>query len=84
MHAIGLDTDLNVSVEHAIQFYGTQQTSLRQFETYIGSGSQHYRISIGEFFTGDFQYVVLINDDDLRGSDAHALFSNIRLHELER
>jgi len=84
VHAIGLDTDLNVSVEHAIQFYGTQQTSLRQFETYIGSGSQHYRISIGEFFTGDFQYVVLINDDDLRGSDAHALFSNIRLHELER
>jgi hypothetical protein len=47
-----------------------------------GSGQQTYTIPVGEFFTGDFQYLTFLNDDDTPDNPlATDSFSNIQLFE---
>ena len=49
-----------------------------------GSGQQTYTIPVGEYYTGDFQYLTFLNDDDnsnAPNSLATDSFSSIQLYE---
>ena len=43
--------------------------------------TNRYRIPVGEFFTGEFEYLVFANDHDVPGADAESVFSNVRIFE---
>lgn len=43
-------------------------------------GLQHYKIPVGEYFTGTFSHLVLANDDDAAVLGASA-YSNVRIYE---
>jgi len=80
IHGLGFDDDLSGDFNRIIQLYGTQSVRLSGFFTYNGSGVTHFTIPIGQFYTGDFQHLYFVNDDDRR-SEGNSLFSNIVIYE---
>lgn len=80
IQGLGFDTDLSISSNRSFKVYGTQNWGLSDFATYSGSGVTHFTIPVGEFYTGNFQYLFFIHDDDsIPTSDS--LFSNINVYE---
>lgn len=69
IHGIGFDTDLNFNLGQqsgrTFQLAGSQSNfGIQDFNTYSGPGAQVFTIDIGSYFTGNFDYLVFINDDD--------------------
>jgi hypothetical protein len=84
IQGIGFDNDDEISSDKTFQLAGTQSWGLQDFNnSYVtGSGQQTYTIPVGEFFTGDFQYLTFLNDDDTPDNPlATDSFSNISLFE---
>jgi hypothetical protein len=86
IHAIGFDVDDVVSYQHFFELYGTQDWGIEAFQTY-GDGTpgewQHYRIEVGQFFTGQMDYLTFGQDQDSANGPQHSnsFFSNIRIYE---
>ena len=80
IHAIGFDNDDTLSVDQVFQLDGTQTWGLQDYNgSYTtGSGFQAYDIAVGDFFTGSFDSLVFIMDDDAAAA-GHSVFSNIEL-----
>ena len=83
IHGIGFDTTLNLDASKAFKLYGTQAWGIGDFENYADTapGWKHYRIPVGQFYTGSFRYLFFSNDHDVRNADADAYWSNIRVYE---
>ena len=82
IHGIGLDNDNSLSADKTFRLHGTQAWGLNQYATYDGSGdSIHYRIPVGQFFTGPMQYPFFVNDHDVSNPTGESIFSNIRVYE---
>jgi len=64
------------------QLGGSQQLGIQDFNgDYVtGSGFDTVIIPVGEFFTGDFDELVLINDDDA-GFGSSSVYDNISFYE---
>ena len=80
VQGLGFDNDLSISSDRSFKVYGTQNWGLSDFATYSGSGVTHFTIPVGEFYTGDFQYLFFMNDDDSVPT-SNSLYSNIVVHE---
>ena len=80
IHAIGFDDDLAISSNRSFRLYGTQSWGISDFDNYSGSGVTHYTIPVGQFYTGDFEYLFFINDDD-NNPTGNSTFSNIVVYE---
>ncbi|MDY6938879.1 MAG: DUF4038 domain-containing protein [Cyanobacteriota bacterium] len=86
IHAIGFDNDeiLSGAGANRFQLFGTERNSRQNYRDYqAGSGWQSYQIDVGRFFTGDFDFLTLVNDHDVANPDAESQFANIRLYEPE-
>ena len=70
------DADYN----HDIKLYGSQNWGLRVFDNYPGTGWVHYIIPVGQLYTGNFNDLVFIDDDDANVA-AISYFSNIKVYE---
>ncbi len=83
IHAIGFDTDDNASPSRSFFLYGKTPWGLDDFADYAGEapGTVHYRIPVGQYFTGNMLKLVFINDDDVASSNAVSLFSNVKVYE---
>ncbi|MBV6625177.1 MAG: cadherin-like domain-containing protein, partial [Rivularia sp. (in: Bacteria)] len=88
IQGIGFDNDNNISRNNdAGQFFqvaGSQNwgiTNLSQFIVNQSGNKDIYEIPVGEFFTGNFDFLTFANDDDQNNPDAEAAFSNIELFE---
>ncbi|MGF1498212.1 MAG: G8 domain-containing protein [Elainellaceae cyanobacterium] len=85
IHGIGLDTDLAVGRgdrQTTFQFAGDQKWGIVDFDDYItGSDWQQYEIPVGEYFTGDMNYLTFVNDHDASNPTATSEFRNIQLFE---
>lgn len=77
---LGFDNDLNVNSDKSFKIYGTQNWGISNFDTYSGSGATHFIIPVGQFYTGNFQYLFFINDDD-SSLTSNSLYSNIVVYE---
>lgn len=63
------------------QFGGVSYAAPTPTYQYTGAGAyQRYSIPVGAFFTGDFDYITFINDDDTPPT-GNALFRNVFLRE---
>lgn len=85
--AIGFDNDNTFNNDNDRFFlYGTQLTGLNYSAPaatyqYPGGGAyQSYSIPVGTFFTGNFDYITFINDDD-SGPTGTSMFRNVTLRE---
>jgi len=77
---MGFDNDLSVSSDKSFKVYGTQNWGISDFDTYSGSGITHFTIPVGQFYTGNFQYLFFINDND-SNLTSNSLYSNIIVYE---
>jgi len=82
IHMVGFDNELNWTPDHYTTLYGTQNYgSTFSTPAYTGNGNyQHYTVQIGDFFTGTYQYLVLVADDDATGK-GESYMSNIEIYE---
>uniref|UniRef100_UPI0019147E92 hypothetical protein n=1 Tax=Nodularia spumigena TaxID=70799 RepID=UPI0019147E92 len=84
IHGIGFDTDNDVinNPQNLFQLSGTQNWGLDDFKNYsTGSGWQSYGIKVGDYFTGNFNYLTFANDHDVASPDSNGQFRNIQLYE---
>jgi len=83
-HGFEFDNDDRATSLYGFQLYGTETTTYRQdYNTYdAGQGKVTYEITVGEFFTGEFDTLVFFTEDDAkRGSNS--TFENIELFERD-
>ncbi len=82
IHGIGFDNDDNVNNEpiQVFKIYGSQNWGIQDF-SYSGTGVQHFTIPVGQYMTGDFDFLVFANDHDVTNPDAESVFSNITIYE---
>ncbi|MFN3190444.1 MAG: LamG-like jellyroll fold domain-containing protein [Aureliella sp.] len=86
--AIGFDNDSTwhngPESKNFVKLFGTQQVedgTGNQFENYSGDGEfQTVKIPIGEFYTGNFDRMTFINDDD-SGVEGNSYFRYVRIYE---
>jgi RHS repeat-associated protein len=80
IQGIGFDTDDEVSLTY-FKLYGTQDYGFQDVGRYPGKGSVHFVIPVGEYFTGEQQWLTFINDHDVLNPDSDGRFSNIKVYE---
>lgn len=80
IHGIGFDTDSALSQDRTFQLHGTQTWGIQAFnDSYTtGSGVQSYEIRVGDYFTGDFDRITFVMDDD-KYVGGNSVFSNVEL-----
>jgi hypothetical protein len=83
IHTIGFDNDLSLSPEFSFDLYGTQRYGFSEFRNYANDAPStvHYRIPVGEFFTGTMQWLTFGNDHDVAGADGESVYSNIKIYD---
>ncbi len=82
IHEISFDNDLAFAPTHRIVIYGNQGYS-GTFTNPVYSGSGNYEsfaIPIGQTFSGVWQYLILISDDDANAA-GDSYFRNIQIFE---
>ena len=86
-HAIGMDTDLTNQQGNRIKLYGTQSDSgtdiIVDFKDYASyaPNTRHYVIPIGQYYTGQMQYLFFSNDHDVTSPTGESVYSNILIYE---
>ena len=79
VQGIGFDTDDVLSPDLTFQLFGTQTWGIQGHNLY--PEVTHYSIPVGDFYTGDFEYLFFVNDDDVGVTDAVSVFSNVSVYE---
>lgn len=85
-HSIGMNQDLNDDPGRRFKLYGTQPGPqlISTFNNYDGSGAYvPYSIPIGDYYTGNMNYLFFIMDNDANPSVGDSHFRNITLVEDE-
>jgi len=80
IQGIGLDNDNSISTNLSFQLSGTQNWGIQNFNNYSGSAWVSYTIPVGSFFTGSFDKITFLNDND-SGSGNDAQFRNVKIYE---
>ncbi|MGB7375037.1 MAG: hypothetical protein WA959_00465 [Rivularia sp. (in: cyanobacteria)] len=87
IQGIGFDNDNVISQGDGGRFFqldGSQSWGIKNLSEFIvglEGGKDIYEIPVGKFFTGDFDYLTIANDDDQPNPDAESTFSNIKIFE---
>lgn len=76
IHGIGFDNDELASADRSFRLAGTQSWGISKP---LANGTQHVTIPVGQSFTGQFQYLVFINDHDISNPTAATSFRNINI-----
>ena len=81
IHGIGFDTNNSISADTTFKLHGTQNWGVSDYDNYNGDAGQwqHYRIRVGDHFTGDFDRLVFVNDHDISNPTGESFFSNLRV-----
>jgi hypothetical protein len=82
IQGIGLDEDVDNSADRVFKLHGTQTGwGIDDFDGHYvtGSGWQTYEIPVGQYYTGEMEYLAFVADgDDDEGS---ATFRDVRVYE---
>jgi hypothetical protein len=81
IHGIGFDTYNGPNRTRTFKLFGTQNWGIPDFDDYMEPGWVHYRIPVGQFYTGDMLFLTFTNDHDVSVPDAESLFSNLHVFE---
>ncbi|QDV74516.1 choice-of-anchor Q domain-containing protein [Botrimarina mediterranea] len=85
-HAFAFSNSLNSVGANHIRLYGTQtggsSSNAEPTDYSTSDGVRHYRVRMGDFYTGSFDYLYFVNDSDATGIGNSAC-SNFRVYEGE-
>ena len=82
IHGIGFDTNLSISSNLTFKVFGTQSWGRLNYDNYTTpDGTRRYTIPIGQFYTGNFNYLFFVNDHDVSNPSVESVFSNIEIYE---
>ncbi len=88
IQGIGFDNNNVISRKpdagNFFQVDGSQSWGIKNLSKFIvgkSGGKDIYEIPVGKFFTGDFDFLTIANDDDQPNPDAESTFSNIKIFE---
>lgn len=84
LQGIGFYSGTQLGNTHFFQLYGTGSWGNSPFGDDYDPGVstvKHYRIRVGDFFTGENDYLVFVNDHNTAPKDAESIFSNIKVYE---
>ncbi|MEL7241804.1 MAG: cadherin repeat domain-containing protein, partial [Cyanobacteria bacterium J06573_2] len=87
IQGLGFDNDDIVKGTDGKRFFqigGSQNWGIQNLDGFVTGqlgDKDIYEIQIGQFFTGDFRYLTIANDHDVKNSDSEAQFSNIEIFE---
>nr|WP_206663263.1 M12 family metallo-peptidase [Ningiella ruwaisensis] len=81
IHGIGFDNKNEIDRSRTFKLHGSQRWGI-EAASYTNLGSvQSIRIPVGLYFTGEFDRLVFMVDNDRNISGANARFSNVRIYE---
>jgi hypothetical protein len=82
IHGIGFDENNSISSNRLIRLYGIQNWGYGNYDNYPGGAIwKKYVIPIGEFYTGEFQYLFFTADHDRPPRNGNSYFRNIIIYE---
>ncbi len=79
IHGVGFENDNTLTSTRYFKVHGTQNYGVTNFDDY-SSGTKTYVIPVGNFYTGNMDRLVFINDNDA-GSGNTSVFSNVKIYE---
>ena len=82
IQGLGFDTDNNISSGATFRVYGTQNWGVSNYDNYASNAGswKTYAIPAGQFYTGTFNRLFFVCDDDANGG-GNASFRNIKVYE---
>ena len=90
VHGIGFDEDnVHNNAERVFQIFGTQAwqyaiANVDQYTTADLGSDKHFRIPVGNFYTGTNMQLVFVNDKDSGSLSNTSAFRNVRVYEESR
>lgn len=93
IHGIGFDTDYSLPMDKRYHLFGFQNVTgsseiSLDYQNYSNTGEyKHYKINIGEDFTGSISKIVLFADNDIHNdslkiyNDGTSFFRNLKIYE---
>ncbi len=82
VHGIGFDNDDNISSNRTFKFYGTQSWGILNYNNYPGDNSwRRYVIPVGQFYTGAFNRLFFVADNDIGTGEGNSYFRKIKIYE---
>lgn len=81
IHGIGFDNDNFIAGTYVFKFHGTQSYGYLNYDDYAPSDWKTYTIPVGTFYTGVFDRLCFINDNDVSPNTGNSWFRNVRIFE---
>lgn len=79
---IGFDNNSATSNSYNFQLFGTQRFGVQNFNTYqLGDGWSQFSMNVGDFYTGNFDRMFFVLDDDSGSMSSNAMFRNVQVCE---
>lgn len=83
IHGIAFVNALKVNEPTTFNFSGSQDWGIEYSSYTESAGKRHYKLDVADYFSGSYQYLTFISDDDANlGADIE--FSNIYLYEKDQ
>ncbi|MFA3791766.1 M12 family metallo-peptidase [Aliiglaciecola sp. SL4] len=80
IHGIGLDNDNHMEEARTFSLAGSQTWGINS-TSYTELGEvQHISIPVGQFYTGNVQYLYFVMDNDVENSTANGTYSNVTVY----
>ncbi len=79
IHGIGFDNNNSISTTYTFKVHGTQNWGITNYDNYV-SGWTHYTIPVGSFYTGTFNRLCFVSDNDA-GSGDNSSFRDVQVYE---
>lgn len=81
IHGLGFDSNESISSNLTFKVHGTQNWGYTNYDNYPNNGAWvSYQIPVGNFFTGSFNRLTFVCDDD-NGGTSNSYFRNVKVYE---
>jgi hypothetical protein len=82
IHGIGFDEDNLISFNRTFKVHGTQSWGITNYDNYPGGSVwKTYIIPIGQFYTGNFNYLFFASDQDVAPYNGNSFYRNIKIYD---
>jgi hypothetical protein len=81
IQGIGFDNNDHLTSTNFFQVYGIQNWGNQSFHNYSSGTTKHYKIKVGDYFTGSFSRMFFAGYDRTSATYGNSKFSNVELYE---
>ena len=82
IHGIGFDEDNLISFNRTFKVHGNQSWGITNYDNYPGGSVwKTYIIPIGQFYTGNFNYLFFASDQDVAPYNGNSFYRNIKIYD---